>query len=82
MSRSYIFLRPTDTLRDVSVVLREDQVEWLDSMTECDLEHDSRSETLRRVIDLARDFIESSIEDDIPVPEDAFLPFNRPLASP
>ena len=74
--------RPTDVLRDVSVVLREDQLDWLNGLTARDLEHDSRSETLRRVIDLARDFIESSIEDDMPTPEDAFVPFNQPLASP
>ncbi|CAO4183301.1 hypothetical protein CLBKND_04197 [Methylorubrum aminovorans] len=78
MSRSYIFLRPTDTLRDVSVVLREDQVDWLDGMTACDEEHDSRSETLRRVIDLARDYIESSLDDEMPMPDDAFVPFNQP----
>ncbi|MGN7127307.1 hypothetical protein [Methylorubrum thiocyanatum] len=72
--------RPTDVLRDVSVVLREDQIEWLNGLTACDLEHDSRSETLRRVIDLARDYIESSLDDDMPVPDNAFVPFNQPLA--
>jgi hypothetical protein len=34
------------------------------------------------VIDLARDYIESSITDDMPLPEDAFVPFNQSLASP
>ncbi|MGN7127724.1 hypothetical protein [Methylorubrum thiocyanatum] len=78
--RNHMLFRPTDTLKDISVVLREDQVEWLNGLTACDLEHDSRSETLRRVIDLARDYIESSLDDDMPVPDDAFVPFNQPLA--
>lgn len=78
--RNHMLFRPTDTLRDISVVLREDQVDWLNGLTACDEEHDSRSETLRRVIDLARDYIESSITDDMPMPEDAFVPFNQPLA--
>ncbi|WP_455964485.1 hypothetical protein [Methylorubrum aminovorans] len=47
-------------------------------MTACDEEHDSRSETLRRVIDLARDYIESSLDDEMPMPDDAFVPFNQP----
>ncbi len=80
IGRSYMHYRPTDVLRDVSVVLREDQIEWLNGLTACDLEHDSRSETLRRVIDLARDYIESSLDDDMPVPDNAFVPFNQPLA--
>ncbi|AWI91000.1 hypothetical protein C0214_23965 [Methylobacterium sp. DM1] len=74
-----MIFRPSDTLRDVCVVLREEQVEWLDGLTDADDEHDSRSETLRRVIDLARNFIESSIADDMPVPDDAFVPFNQPI---
>ncbi|ARO53354.1 hypothetical protein B2G69_03735 [Methylorubrum zatmanii] len=77
--RSHIIFRPSDTLRDVCAVLREEQVEWLDGLTDADDEHDSRSETLRRVIDLARDFIESSIADDMPAPDDAFVPFNQPI---
>lgn len=60
--RNHMLFRPTDTLKDISVVLREDQVDWLNGLTDCDEEHDSRSETLRRVIDVARDYIESSLE--------------------
>jgi hypothetical protein len=49
-------------------------------LTDADDDHDSRSETLRRVIDLARDFIESSLdEDDTPLPDVAFVPFNQPM---
>lgn len=71
--------RPTDVLRDISVVLREDQIHWLNGLTDADDDHDSRSETLRRVIDLARDFIESSLnDDDTHLPDDAFVPFNQP----
>ncbi|GJE80903.1 hypothetical protein [Methylorubrum thiocyanatum] len=78
--RNHMLFRPTDTLKDISVVLREDQVDWLNGLTDCDEEHDSRSETLRRVIDVARDYIESSLEaDDMPLPDDAFVPFNQPV---
>ncbi|CAO4169549.1 hypothetical protein CFFPNG_01393 [Methylorubrum aminovorans] len=78
-----MLFRPTDTLRDISVVLREDQVDWLNGLTACDEEHDSRSETLRRIIDFARDTIESEIslaEDDVLLSDDALVPFNQPLA--
>ncbi|MFD6319878.1 hypothetical protein [Methylorubrum thiocyanatum] len=77
--RNHMIFRPTDTLRDVCVVLREEQVAWLDGLTDADDDHDSRSETLRRVIDLARDFIESSIEDDMPLPDDTFVAFRQPV---
>jgi len=74
--RNHMLFRPTDTLRDISVVLREEQVQWLSDLTDCDDDHDSRSETLRRVIDLARDFIESSLdEEDTPMPDDALVSF-------
>lgn len=77
IGRSYMHYRPTDVLRDISVVLREDQVAWLNGLTDADGDHDSRSETLRRVIDLARDYIESSLDDDdMPVPDNAFMPFD------
>lgn len=80
--RSHMLLRPTDTLKDISVVLREDQVTWLNDLTDCDSDHDSRSETLRRVIDFVRDYIEASLDDDLPVPDDALVPFSHPLALP
>lgn len=78
--RNHMLFRPTDTLKDISVVLREEQVAWLDGLTDADEDHDSRSETLRRVIDLARDVIETSIsEDDTTPPADTFHPFADPV---
>lgn len=71
-----MLLRPTDTLRDISVVLREDQVNWLNDLTACDDDHDSRSETLRRVVDFARDMLESTddLDDETFGP---LVPFNQ-----
>lgn len=76
--RNHMLFRPTDTLRDISVVLREEQVQWLNDLTDCDDDHDSRSETLRRVIDFARDMLESTneMEDDS---FEALFPFNEPV---
>jgi hypothetical protein len=44
IGRSYMHYRPTDVLRDISIVLREDQLEWLNDLTACDDDHNSRSE--------------------------------------
>lgn len=77
--RNHMLFSPTDTLRDISVVLREEQVEWLNGLTDADDDHDSRSETLRRIIDFARDMLESTndMEHDS---FEALAPFNQPLA--
>ncbi|GAA0236601.1 hypothetical protein LNAOJCKE_1592 [Methylorubrum aminovorans] len=59
-------IRLTDVLCAVSNVMREDQLEWLNSLTAYALEHDLRAETVRRMIDLACDYIESSTANDVP----------------